>query len=330
MKAAVNGRFMTRRLSGVERYAQEIMRFLGDRLEIVRPKLRLGGAAGHAWEQFVLPAKIRAGETLWSPANTGPLSVSNQVLTLQDLSPIEHPEWFKPIFSAWYRLFLPLLARRIKRILTPSETVRKRILARFSLPAERVITTSAGVDTARFHPGALPKEPYVLFVGTHEPRKNILTLLQAWERIKIRYPDYSLVVAGSAGNVFHPLSLPGKIEQVKFPGYIPEVDLPSLYAYAELFVLPSYDEGFGLPVLEAMACGTPVIAARAGALPEVLGEAGLYFDPADASALADAIESCLGDPHRLCTLRESGLERARQFSWQNSAEKVWQALESCP
>jgi glycosyltransferase involved in cell wall biosynthesis len=281
------------------------------------------------WEQFILPGKIRPDETLWSPANTGPLVVSNQVLTLHDLSPLEHPEWFKPAFSAWYRLFLPILARRVKKVLTSSEYGRKKVLARFSLQADRVVCVPAGVDRDKFHPLAGPKEPYLLFVGTHEPRKNLSGLLRAWEMIKGKYPHFHLVVAGSMGSVFRKMVLSENLERVHFPGYIPESDLPSLYARAMLFVLPSHDEGFGLPLLEAMACGTAVIAAQAGALPEVAGDAGMLFVPAHDCSLAAAIDQCLSDSVLLASLREKGLERAAQFSWQASAEKVWQVLQAC-
>ena len=179
MKAVVNGRFLSRRVTGVERYGQEILPWLDGSLRVVRPEIPLQEVRGHMWEQFILPGKIRPDETLWSPANTGPLVVSNQVLTLHDLSPLEHPEWFKPAFSTWYHLFLPILARRVKKVLTSSEYGRKKVLARFSLRADRVVCVPAGVDRDKFHPLAGPKEPYLLFVGTHEPRKNLSGLLRA-------------------------------------------------------------------------------------------------------------------------------------------------------
>src|SRR3972149_7401250 len=104
MNAVVNGRFLSHQVTGVQRYGQELLGWMGDRLRMVHPKNAMIGIRGHAWEQFILPRMIRPGEILWSPANTGPLAVVNQVLTIHDLSPLEHPEWFKPAFSLWYRL----------------------------------------------------------------------------------------------------------------------------------------------------------------------------------------------------------------------------------
>ena len=166
---AVNGRFEGRRITGVERYASEILRCLGTKVRVVKPRQRLRGLRGHLWEQFLLPALISRDGLLWSPANTGPLVLSKQVVTIQDLSPIEHPEWFRGDFAAWYRLFLPVLARRVRQVLVPSQYVRRRIEARFGLT--NISVTSAGVDGAFFHPHALQNiyelpEKYILFVGS--------------------------------------------------------------------------------------------------------------------------------------------------------------------
>ncbi|HEY3312248.1 MAG TPA: glycosyltransferase family 1 protein [Anaerolineales bacterium] len=327
MKPIVNGRFLARQVSGVERYGREVLTALGDRLRVVRTGEANQGWRGHAWEQFILPGRVGAGEVLWSPANSGPLSVANQVLTLHDLSPLEHPEWFRPDYARWYGLFLPLLARRVKRIIVPSDYVRRKALARFSLAEERVVTIPEGVDGQKFHPSKAPKKPYVLFVGTLEPRKNLAGLLEAWKMLQERHKDHALVLAGGRGQVFSAQALDGKLERVRFSGRITEAELPGLYAGAELFIQPSHDEGFGLTVLEAMACGTAVITARSGALPEVTGEAGLYFDPAKPAEIAATMERCLDDPALRADMREKGLERAARFSWTESAERIWQVLQ---
>jgi glycosyltransferase involved in cell wall biosynthesis len=327
MKPIVNGRFLARQVTGVERYGREVLTALGDRLRVVRTGEANQGWRGHAWEQFILPGRVGAGEVLWSPANSGPLSVANQVLTLHDLSPLEHPEWFRREYARWYGLFLPLLARRVKRIIVPSEYVRRKALERFSLADERVVTIPEGVDGQKFRPSEVPKKPYVLFVGTLEPRKNLAGLLQAWKMLQGRHKDHTLVLAGGRGQVFSAQALDGKLERVRFSGRITEAELPELYAGAELFIQPSHDEGFGLTVLEAMACGTAVIAARSGALPEVTGEAGLYFDPAEPAAIAATMERCLDDPALRASMREKGLERAARFSWTESAERIWQVLQ---
>ena len=325
----VNGRFLTRRVTGVERYGREVLHSLEDRCRIERPSRSLNGWMGHAWEQLVLPGRIHSDAVLWSPANTGPLLVRNQVLTIHDLSPLEHPEWFRSSFAAWYRLFLPRLAPRVRRIIVPSDYVKQKVMRRFALPSEKIITIPEGVDASKFRPMDVPNgmERYVLFVGTLEPRKNLAGLLSAWDKIKGKHADVSLVIAGGAGRVFRQDRHSACAERVRWAGYVPEEALPSLYAGADLFVLPSLDEGFGLTALEAMACGTPVLVSDGGALPEVVGEAGMIFSLSDPVGLSNAMSECLSEPVLRASLREKGLSRAAQFSWQTTADSVWKALD---
>ncbi len=325
----VNGRSLSRRITGVERYATEILGCLGERVRIVRPAGNVQGLVGHAWEQFLLPGQVPGGSILWSPANTGPLAVPNQVLTVHDLSPLEHPEWFKPAFAAWYKRVFPILVRRVKHVITPSEHVRRKMMVRFHLPEDRVTAIPAGVNLDRFCRQDPPRQygRYILFVGSIEPRKNLLTLLKAWNMIEKKHPDVSLVLAGSPGSVFRKVHFPGDSARLVFTGYLPDTALPALYSGADLFVLPSLDEGFGLPVLEAMACGTPVVASAQGALPEVVGEAGLLFNPGNPAALAQILSRCLTDLPLRKSLIQRGLERVQQFSWQTTAEMVWRTLQ---
>jgi glycosyltransferase involved in cell wall biosynthesis len=322
----INGRFLSRRITGVERYGREILRIIGARCRV--EKTRANGVMGHAWEQFILPRKLNSESILWSPANTGPLLIRNQALTVQDLSPLEHPEWFRSGFAVWYRLFLPILVQRVKVVFVPSEYVRRKIVARFR--REDVLAIPSGVNSETFHPSArqstydLP-ERYVLFVGSLEPRKNLSGLLNAWNGIRREFPDVTMVIAGTTGRVFRSVELPRQRPQVRFLGHV-ETELPALYANAELFVLPSFDEGFGLPVVEAMACGTPVIVSDRGALPEVVCDAGLIFDLSSPDTLSAAIRQCLSDKDLRLSLREKGLARAKNFSWQRTAESIWKIL----
>ena len=329
----VNGRFLSGPVTGVQRYAAEILRGLGQRVQVVRPgPLAVAqGIAGHAWEQFSLPRCVPSHAILWSPANSGPLATPNQVLTLHDLTPLEHAEWFKPAYAAWYRWFLPRLVRRVRRIITPSEYVRQKVLSRFHLPGERVVVVPGGVDTTRFHKVAPAADEgrYILFVGTLEPRKNLATLLAAWKQIEKFHPDVCLVLAGGAGRVFSPIHISQgaqDIPRVKFAGYVAEGVLPALYSGAEVFVLPSFDEGFGLPALEAMACETPVVVSACGALPEVVGKAGLFVDPHQAEDLARALNDCLRDTDLRHSLVEGGLQQVQRFSWHASSEQVYTVL----
>lgn len=322
----INGRFLSRPITGVERYAREITNLFTGKYRV--ETTRWNGIAGHAWEQFILPGRLTRDSILWSPANTGPLRVRNQALTIQDLSTLEHPEWFRASFAMWYRFFLPILARRVRAVFTPSEHVRQKVLRRFG--NANVLAIPSGVNTAFFHPTAtqsihrLP-DRYILFVGSLEPRKNLPALINAWDQIKHEFPDVGLVIAGTAGHVFRPVKLPQGDPNLYFTGYL-GAELPGLYANAELFVLPSMDEGFGLPALEAMACGTPVIVSNGGALPEVVGDAGLIFDLEQPDTLIQVMRTCLRDKDLRASLIEKGLARAGQFTWQNTAHVIWNTL----
>ena len=124
----VNGRFLARRITGVERYGREILQLIGDSCRVERPSRNLNGGMGHFWEQIILPSRVNSRSILWSPANTGPLWVSNQVLTIQDLSPLEHPEWYRTDFAAWYRLVPLLCAHKRKGFPSPTtNSARARI-----------------------------------------------------------------------------------------------------------------------------------------------------------------------------------------------------------
>jgi glycosyltransferase involved in cell wall biosynthesis len=326
-QVVVNGRFLARRVTGVERYGREILRFIGENCKI--ESTRSQGWRGHAWEQFILPVRRGQNSVLWSPANAGPLIVQQQALTIHDLSPLEHPEWFRGSFAAWYRLFLPILAKRVEKVFTPSVYVKQKVMRRFGI--KNVTVTPNGVNHSLFHPCAgqtrfdLPHN-YVLFVGTLEPRKNLGPLLQVWNEIKDEYRDMWLIVVGVSGSVFKTIHVSHKMERVRFLGYVDDETLAGLYANAALFVLPSQDEGFGLPALEAMASGTPVIVSDGGALPEVIGDAGMTFCLSDPKQLIQALKVCLRDARLRAELREKGLEHARKFSWQTTAEIVWKCL----
>lgn len=328
-QVVVNGRFLSRRITGVERHGHEILRYIGNNCRLERPARPLNGFKGHAWEQFLLPRRVGPESILWSPANTGPLMIPNQALTVHDLSPLEHPEWFRKGFATWYRLFLPILVKRVRCVFTPSDYVKQKVIKRFGI--RNATITLNGVDSSIFHPDARQNKYslptcYILFVGSIEPRKNLESLLKAWNEIKDDFKETWLILAGTGGHVFRPVRLSREMERVRFLGYVEEEDLPGLYAGATLFVLPSIDEGFGLPALEAMACGTPVIVSDGGALPETIGDAGLIFNLWNPDKLSDLMRQCLSDKKLRCSLREKGLLRTKLFSWQRTAELVWNTI----
>lgn len=326
-QVVVNGRFLARRITGVERYGREVLRFIedGSRIESTQKQ----GWKGHAWEQLILPGRLGSASVLWSPANTGPLLVHNQALSIHDLGPLEHPEWFRASFARWYRLFLPILVKRVRKVFVPSEYVKGRVSQRFRVAD--VTVTPNGVDHSIFCPDAvqttfeLPAR-YILFAGTLEPRKNLDGLLHAWAKIKAQFKDTWLIIVGVRGSVFKAVGFPRTMQRVRFLGYTDDRNLAGLYAQATLFVLPSFDEGFGLPALEAMACGAPVLVSDGGALPEVVGQAGMTFPLTDRNGLVEAMSECLDNDSTRFLLREKGLQRASQFSWRRTADLVWKGL----
>lgn len=326
-KIVVNGRFLSRRVTGVERHGREILRHIGSVSRLERTSQN--GLLGHAWEQFILPRRLKGESVLWSPANTGPLSAKRQALTIHDLSVLEHREWFQASFAIWYFLFVPILARRARVLFTPSEYVQRKLARRFG--RQDVVVTPNGVDVSIFCPGAkqsqyqLPAR-YVLFVGTLEPRKNLKALLRAWVQVQQDFKDTWLVIAGTRSKVHRTEYLPGNVPHVVYLGYVDESALPGLYANALFFVMPSLEEGFGLPALEAMACGTPVIISNGGALPEVVSDTGLVFNLSDADGLVRCMRQCLHDQELRRSLIEAGLARAHDFSWKRTAELIWKTL----
>jgi glycosyltransferase involved in cell wall biosynthesis len=338
---AVNGRFVDRPITGVERYAREILaRWDPAQFRIVAPGRPLAAPAGHLWEQIGLPARLGRGELLWSPANTGPLAVRTQVVTIHDASVLDHPEWFARPFAAYYAWLLPRLSRRVVRVITDSRFSRERLLERLPLAPDRIVAIAPGVSE-RFHPGnagqldrvrhriGLAPGRYALALGSIEPRKNLPALVRAWHVACGRVdPPPTLVICGAPGRAFRASRLE-RAPNVQLLGRLADPELSAVQAGASIFVMPSLYEGFGLPVLEAMASGVPVICSSAGALPEAAGEAALLVDPRDERALAEAIVSVLTDEALADRLRRAGLARARAFSWTTTAQTTLQTILEC-
>jgi glycosyltransferase involved in cell wall biosynthesis len=341
MKVAVNGRFHAHRPTGMQRYALSVSNRLAGKVECLKPPVALRGPAGHLWEQTLLPISAR-GRLLWSPNNTGPLAAKRHVCTMHDLIPLEHPEWFNPRFAAWYQWLLPRLARQLDHVVAISEFTRQRVEELLGVPRSRITVVPNGVDAA-FRPRTaeetagvrkrfeLGSGPYLLYVGSLEPRKNLAGLMKAWRLALEGVPDdVQLVVTGAAGRsaVFAEQTLGEIPARVKFTSYVPEEDLPALYAGAMAVVYPSLYEGFGLPVLEAMASGAPVITSSTTSLPEVAGEAGVLVDPSNTGEIAEAIRTVVNDTGMRERMRTAGLERAREFTWERCTTETWRVLEA--
>jgi len=338
---AVNTRVLNAPMSGVQRYARELLVRWDGQVDNITPSSSLYGLAGHAWEQFVLPARLH-GRLLFSPSNTGPLKARRQVLTIHDMSVFDWPKGFSPHFAAWYRFLLPRLARQVIQVVTVSEFVKERIIHHTKISSEKVTVVPQGVSS-RFCPEArsgletavvslrLPSRNYLLVVGSLEPRKNLPRLFRAWTRALERMPEEIwLVIVGGRGSrqVFANLPDMNTPPRVFWADRVDDSELPSLYAGALGSIYVSLYEGFGLPVLEAMASGAPVLAGNRSSLPEVVGDAGILVDPEDEEEIADGLQVLVGDSALRQGLRERGLLRAKQFSWDETARKTWHVLQA--
>lgn len=340
VKVVVNSRILSGRLTGVQRYTLSILKHFPDRFQCLAPARGTHGVPGHIWEQLVLPGRV-GGAVLWCPSNTGPLAVTRQVVTVHDLVPFDHPEFLNPRFARWYRVLLPKLVRRVRRIITGSEFTKHRLVEVLKVPESRISVIRNGVD-ARFRPQSkeriaearrklgLPNGRYLVTLGSLEPRKNLKRLLEAWSRTVSELPDdVMLVIAGAKGKpmVFDGVSLDLLPPRVHLTGHVPDELLPALYSGAIAAPYLSVYEGFGLPPLEAMACGVPVLTGNRTALPEVVGDAALMVDPYDVDAIADSITTLVNDAALRADLVRRGQERAARFTWKRAAEQTWQVLE---
>jgi glycosyltransferase involved in cell wall biosynthesis len=336
----VNTRSLTARLTGVQRYTTELLTHFPLSIDKVSPTTPMQGMQGHLWEQFNLPLLLQR-RLLWSPANSGPLIVKNQVVTIHDIAVIDHPEWFNARFAKWYKWITPTLVRRARFVIAVSEFTKRRLMDVAKVDGSRIIVIPNGVNPSfRRRPPdeiaavrnklGIPSAQYVLSLGTMEPRKNLAAQMTAWSRCVAELPpDIWLVVCGAIGkdHVFGDTRLPELPPRVHYTGYVPDEDLPALYSGAIAFLYPSFYEGFGLPVLEAMACGTVPVVSKATAPQEIAGDSGMVVDPYDPDSIAAAIKTIVGNA-ALCTqLSERAAERSQAFSWNRAADLTWQVLE---
>lgn len=340
MAIVCNVRVLGAALTGIQRYTHEILRRLPS-VERVGPAGASTGARGHLWEQAMLPFLLK-GRLLWSPSNTGPITVARQVVTVHDLATFDIPAGFSRSFRATYATVLPLLLPRVEAILTVSSFTRDRLIDRFDLPAERIHVTLLAVDHDRFFPRdaatieafraahGLPQR-FALFVGAMSGRKNVAGLIEAWQRALPEIdPDVELIIAGGSGpsRVLEGTRLERLPARTRLIGHVADEDLPLLYGAASLFTYPSLYEGFGLPVLEAMASATPVLTSTTTSLPEVAGDAAILVNPHDIDAIAGGLVEFFAGRRDAAALRAAGVERAARFHWDRTAEATRAVLEA--
>ncbi|MBI1920701.1 MAG: glycosyltransferase family 4 protein [Geobacter sp.] len=265
------------------------------------------------------------------------------VVTLHDLIPVKHPELEKFAAHLYWRLHIPYAARRSDFVITISQWAREEIMREYGVSADRIAVVMQSYDPAM----AAPRDPveggriraryglpwgYLLYVGTIQPRKNLMTLIEAYALLKKQggVPE-KLVIVGRKGwlyeGLFSRVRELGLENDIIFTGFVPDEELPFIYDGARLFVYLSLLEGFGRPPLEAMACGVPVITSDTSAIPEVIGDAGIAVPPTDTAKVVEAIGRVLADPASADVMREKGLARAASFSWDAAARETLQVYE---
>ncbi|MBB3711876.1 glycosyltransferase involved in cell wall biosynthesis [Limimaricola variabilis] len=343
-RITVNGKFLDAGLNGVHRtaahYASELTRL--DRVRIVAPRehepdpefpaLRPEVVPGHCgsgqgWEMLTLP-RVARGDTLINFCNLAPLLHGNSVVMIHDAQTFLHPEDYSGRQAAAYRALLPWIARRARRILTVSEFSRQSLAAHGIGHPDKIDVIYNGTDHLMRVPAdrgvlrrhGLAPGGYVLALGSAKGYKNMRVLFDAWRDAGATLPR--LVIAGGPGADAYAARGWQPPAGTLFTGFVSDGELRALYEGAVCFAFPSLTEGFGLPPVEAMWCDTPVVAARAGAMPEVCAAAALYAPASEPAAWRETIRRLCGDAALRREMSARGRARAAQLTWARAGERL--------
>jgi glycosyltransferase involved in cell wall biosynthesis len=353
----INGRFLTQVITGVQRYALEMVLELAKLhrtydIVVVAPPGRLVSRVpnlvqdtfpigGQLWEQLRLPwlLKKMQADLLWCPGFTAPVITYGVplVVTLHDAATFAGPEWFSPAFTLYYRFLIPLVGRVATKVITDSDFSRQELI-KYKMVGrpDNIDVVYCGLTPLRkFQNGAIKTlervqgKKYVLSLGSRNPRKNMPRLLQAWNNIPGSVKNGRvLAIAGKVDRVFSEEKFSMLPEDVIFLDYVPDDELFDLYSNADAFVYPALYEGFGIPPIEAMSCGTPVLVSNITSLPEVCGNAAAYCDPYSVEDIAEKLSRLLTDDVLIQELIKRGLEQAKIYSWNKSAQQLSTIFEN--
>ena len=298
------------------------------------------GKAGHfrrlQWTQFQLPPLLRETRStlLFSPVPEAPLSRQvRSIVVVHDLIPLRFPHWTAPL-TLYARFYVPQVLAQAQHIICNSKATADDIVNYFQIPARKITPILLAHDAANFRviesssqPNTASR-PYFFYLGRVDPYKNLQRVISAFAALP---EDYDLWIAGSADRRYTPLleaqaQALGVGDRIKFLEYVPYAELPVLLNRAIALVFPSLWEGFGFPVLEAMACGTPVITSNLSSLPEVAGDAALLVDPYSEAEITAAMQTIATDAGMRSELRSAGLARASQFSWAKTGKVTAELL----
>ena len=291
-----------------------------------------------SWEMARRPPDL-----LFVPAHVLPVvHPRRSVVTVHDLGYLYYPEAHSLLDRLYLDLSTRYNARAATHLVADSSATKRDLIERYGTAPDKITVVYPGYDDTVFQPvrdekaiGAVKAKygiagDYILFVGTLQPRKNLTRLIEAYWKLKVG--SWKLVIAGKKGwlyrEIFQQVEKLGLEGKVVFTGYVPEGDLPALLSGARLFVFPSLYEGFGLPVLEALACGIPVVCSNVSSLPEVAGDAAVLVDPLDVEEMTAALERGLRDEELRAELIERGFQQVGKFSWERCARETLNVLES--
>lgn len=342
----INGRFLMQEQTGVNRFAYEIccaLRSINVSFILLCPHSKIkkcyntsdftihycGFGSSHIWEQIALPiyfSSIRGKKILVNFTGLSPLFVRHKYMTIHDMAYRVNPAWYSRSYTFLYRLLTPLCAKTAQHILTVSEFSKSEIM-RWLRISDSKISVIYNAVSSRFVTAPISntsaKERYILAVSSLDPRKNFLNLLKAFTLIQDQ--DIKLYVVGGENPIYRTsmaeLNDTTYTERVKWLGRVKDSELIQYYQQAELFIYPSLYEGFGIPPIEAMACGTPVVASHIAPLKEVCGDAAVYINPLDILDIATVVTELLQDANKRNVLKMRGRQRVKLFSWQDSAKK---------
>jgi len=322
-----------------EPFSRDLQALAGEQVQVVKAPI----SPFSLRQQWVVPRLLRrlGVDLCHSPYYLMPYRPGvPTVLTVYDLIPLHFPQYVSPQARLLFRWATGLALRAADRVIAISQHTAQDLRAAYAIgPSRLTVIPLAAAPT--FYPRPAPEvsavrqkyglpDRYLLYVGSNKPHKNLLRLVEAWAQYAIRNthcaPHATLVIAGLWDPRYpqprQRAQALGLDESVIWLGPLPDADLPALYSGAATFVFPSLYEGFGLPVLEAMACGTPVACSNSSSLPEVVGDAARTFDPGDAAAIAAALRDLVSDKTLRTRLRERGLQRAGHFSWTRTARET--------
>lgn len=353
-KVIINGRFLTQQITGVQRYAREMVAALDEidspdiSFELICPPgaehltalKRIqqsfhGSRGGHYWEQFELPKAAR-GWPLINLCNMGPLLCRKQAVVIHDAAVFDAPHGYTWAYLTWYRMAQRILVWRGTKIITVSEFSRRQLSKALGCSESDVSVIGCAVD----HMGRVASDEailerlnlrgqrFLLSVGSKNPNKNIASLIES-----MRLPgltDIPLVLAGGSHTlVFGAGQVQELPSNVIYSGYVTDEELVALFRHALVFVFPSLYEGFGLPPLEAMQQGCPVAASTAASIPEVCGpDAAVYFDAEKPQEIASVLNQLMVDDMKRQRLAQVGHERTNEFLWSRQAEKLLALVRS--